>query len=264
MRKLLMALTLSMASLIGLTQAQGILNDAVKRGSLKVGTAPIYMPFQMTSKRGDIIGFEIDIAKEMAKALGVKLELVSTDYDGIIPALLTEKFDIIMSGMTITQKRNLQVNFVDPFIEVGQTILLRKEIAANIKNYKDLNNEKYRLTSAIGTSGEATIKRLMPKAKYTSYDNAQTALLEITNNQADALVYDSILNEVALLKVGGDKLVHLDHKFTYEPLAWAIRKGDVDSLNWLNNFLRQIKNDGTYERIYHKWFKDKAWLEEVE
>lgn len=242
----------------------GMVDDAVKRGTLKVGSAPIYMPFQFSDKKGQVIGFEIDIAKEMAKAMDVKLEVVSTDYDGIIPALQTGKFDIIMSAMTVTQKRNLQVNFAMPFIEVGQTIIVRKEIADQIKTYKDLNDSKYKVTSALGTSGEATIKRVLPKATYTSYENAQLALLDIINGRADALVYDSALNEIAISKYGSDKLVHIDTKFTYEPLAWAIKKGDYDSINWLNNFLIQIKNDGTYDRIYKKWFENTAWLKEVE
>ncbi len=75
--------------------------------------------------------------------MGVKLEIVNTDYDGIIPSLLTNKFDIILSGMTVTQKRNLQINFVDPYIIVGQSIILSKKLEGTVKSYKDLNDSKY-------------------------------------------------------------------------------------------------------------------------
>lgn len=264
MNKLIKYFLLSLCSILSFAQAENAIEAAVKRGALKIGTSPTYIPFEFTNNKGAVTGFEIDLAKEMAKALDVKLEIVSTDFDGLIPALLTEKFDILMAGMTITQKRNQQVNFANAFIEVGQNIILRKEIANEIKSYKDLNNEKFRLVSQIGTSGEMTIKRFLPKAKYVSYDDPQTALLDIINGQADALVYDSPFNEVALLKYSNDKLVYLDEKFTYEPLGWAVRKGDFDSVNWINNFLYQIKKDGTYDRIHHKWFKDNAWLKEIE
>lgn len=90
----------------------------------------------------------------MAKAMGVKLELVFTGYDGIIPALLTDKFDMIGSSMPLTQERNLRINFSEPFIVVGQTLLIRKELQGEIKSYKDLNDGKYRITSQIGTTGE--------------------------------------------------------------------------------------------------------------
>ena len=98
----------------------------LKRGELRVGFEAGYLPFEMANKKGDFVGFDIDMAKEMAKAMGVKFVPVNTAWDGIIPALLTDKFDIIMSGMTITQERNLKVNFADPYIIVGQTILLNK------------------------------------------------------------------------------------------------------------------------------------------
>ena len=118
MKKLVASLLLSVCAFAGIAQA-GVIDDAVKRGSLKVGMDPTYMPFEMTNKRGEIIGFEVDILRAMTKAMGVKLELVSTGYDGIIPALMTDKFDMIGSGMTLTQERNLRLNFSDPFIVVG-------------------------------------------------------------------------------------------------------------------------------------------------
>ena len=128
MKKILASLLLSVCAFSGLAHA-GLVDDAVKRGTLRVGMDPTYMPFEMTNKRGEIIGFEVDLLKAMAKAMGVKLELVSTSYDGIIPALLTDKFDMIGSGMTLTQERNLRLNFSEPFIVVGQTLLIRKELA---------------------------------------------------------------------------------------------------------------------------------------
>ena len=104
------------------------LDDIVARGTLRVGMEPGYMPFEMTNQKGEIIGFDVDIAKRMAKAMGVKLELVSTAWDGIIPGLITDKYDIIMSGMTLTQERNLKVAFASPYIVVGQSILVKKRI----------------------------------------------------------------------------------------------------------------------------------------
>ena len=111
------------------------------------------MPFEMTDKKGRFIGFDIDVAKMMAKDMGVKFVPVNTAWDGIIPALITDKFDIIMSGMTITQERNLKINFANPYIIVGQTILINKKLKGIVKSYKDLNNPKYTITSKLGTTG---------------------------------------------------------------------------------------------------------------
>lgn len=263
MKKLLASLLLSACAFTGLAHA-GVVDDAVKRGTLRVGMDPTYMPFEMTNKRGEIIGFEVDLLKAMSKAMGVKLELVSTSYDGIIPALLTDKFDMIGSGMTLTQERNLRINFSEPFIVVGQTLLIRKDLESKIKSYKDLNDGQYRITSKIGTTGEMVAKKLIAKAQYHGFDNEQEAVMDVVNGKADAFIYDAPYNVVAVNKAGAGKLVYLEEPFTYEPLAFGLKKGDYDSINWINNWLHQIQKDGTYERIHAKWFKNTAWLKDME
>jgi len=253
-------LTLSANSVI----AADTLAEIQKRGTLRVGMEPGYMPFELTNKKGEIIGFDVDMAKRMAKAMKVELELVSTAWDGIIPSLITNKFDIIMSGMTLTQERNLTINFAQPYILIGQTILLRKDLAGEVKSYKDLNDPKYHVASKLGTTGEQATKRLIPNAKYTSYDTEQEGVMELVNGKVDAFVYDLPFNAIAVGQKGQGKIVHLDEPFTKEPLAWGIRKADPDFLNWLNNFMAQIKYDGVYDKIYQKWFQDDAWLKEIQ
>lgn len=242
----------------------GIIDDAVKRGVLRVGMDPTFMPFEMTNKQGEIVGFEMDILKAMAKAMGVKLEVVSVSLDGIIPGLLTNKFDMIASGLTINPERNLKINFSDPFIKTGQTLLIRKDLAEKIKSYKDLNDPQYKVTSKLGTTGEFVAKRLLKRAQYFGYNTEADAIIELLNGRADAFVYDAAYNVVALEKLGNGQLVFLDEPFTYEPLAFGLRKGDYDSINWINNFLNQIKNDGTYDRLYNKWFKKTTWLQDMQ
>ena len=260
---LLVSVSGAFADDIELAQKSTI-EDILKRGELLVGLEAGYLPFEMADKKGDFIGFDVDIAKEMAKAMGVKLTIVNTSYDGIIPALLTKKFDIIMSGMTVTQERNLKVNFADPYIVVGQTILLNKKNEGVVKSYKDLNDPKYTVASKLGTTGEQAIKRLMPKATYKSFEVESEAGLEVLNGNADATIYDLPFCVVFMAQQGKDKLVFLDEPFTYEPLAWAVRKGDPDFLNWLNNFLAQLKNDGRYDRIYDKWIKSTDWIADIQ
>ena len=236
----------------------------LKNGELRVGFEAGYMPFEMTDKKGNFVGFDIDVAKEMAKAMKVKFTPVNTAWDGIIPALVTYKFDIIMSGMTITQERNLKINFADPYIIVGQTILVDKKLGGTVKSYKDLNDPKYIVTSKLGTTGEQAVKRMIPKATYKSFETETEAALEVVNGKASAFVYDLPYNVVFMAQQGKDKLIFIDKPFTYEPLAWAVNKGDPDFLNFLNNFLRQIKNDGRYDQIYNKWIKSTDWIRDVQ
>ncbi len=273
MKRWVMVLALGVIVMVGMA-VQGLaadielakkstLEEILKRGELRVGFEAGYMPFEMTDKKGNFVGFDIDMAKEMAKAMGVKFVPVNTAWDGIIPSLITGKFDIIMSGMTVTQERNLKVNFADPYIIVGQTILLNKKHEGTVKSYKDLNDPKYIVTSKLGTTGEQAVKRMIPKCTYKSFETETEAALEVVNGKADAFVYDLPFCVVFLAQQGAGNLVFLDQPFTYEPLAWAVNKGDPDFLNWLNNFLRQVKNDGRYEQIYNKWIKSTDWIQDV-
>ena len=240
------------------------LESILKNGELRVGFEAGYMPFEMTNKKGGFVGFDIDMAKEMAKAMGVKFVPVNTAWDGIIPSLITDKFDIIMSGMTVTQERNLKINFANPYIIVGQSILINKKLKGKINSYKDLNNPKYTVTSKLGTTGEQAVKRLIPKCTYKSFETEPEAALEVVNGKADAFVYDLPYCVVFMAQQGAGKLIFLDKPFTFEPLAWAVKKGDPDFMNWLNNFLNQVKNDGRYDRIYNKWIKSTGWIKDVQ
>jgi polar amino acid transport system substrate-binding protein len=240
------------------------LEGILKRGELRVGFESGYVPFEMTNKKGEFIGFDMDYARRLAKSMGVKFVPVNTAWDGIIPALMTGKFDIIMGGMTITQERNLKINFADPYIVVGQTILLNKKLENEVKSYKDLNNPKFIVTSAIGTTGEQAIKKYIPKATYKGFETQGEAGLEVISGKADALVYDLPFCGFLYSSQGQGKTIFLSDPFTYEPLAWAIKKGDPDFLNYLNNFLRQTKGDGFYDRMYKKWITGTKWKAELE
>ena len=243
------------------------LNKIIQSGELRVGMEPGYMPFEMKDKKGNIIGYDVDMARKMAKDMGVKLTLVPTSWDGIIAGLVTDKFDIIMSGMTITQQRNLKINFADPYIVIGQTLMMKKELEATIKTASDLDKEGFTIVTKLGVTGEIAAKKFFKKAKVVTFETESDAISEVLNGKADAMIYDQPYNSIFMADKGKDKLIHLDKPLTYEPLGWAIRKGDPDFLNWLNNFLRQAQEDnvvGLSDELYQKWLVDTTWLKRVQ
>ncbi|MBU0971078.1 MAG: transporter substrate-binding domain-containing protein [Proteobacteria bacterium] len=235
----------------------------VKSGKLRVGFESGYLPFEMTNTKGQYIGFDVDMGKALAKAMKVTYEPVNTAWDGIIPGLITDKYDIIISGMTCTQERNLAINFTDPYIVIGQAILLNKKHEGKVLSYKDLNDPKFVITSKLGTTGEQAVKRMIPKATYKSFEVETEACMEVIQGNADASVYDLPLIEIVQAQHGAGKTIALTKPFTFEPLAMAIRKGDPDFLNFLNNFLRQYKNDGRYDKAYEKWIKSDEWQKDL-
>jgi len=241
------------------------IEEILKRGKLLVGMEAGYQPFEMQDDKGNIIGFDVDMAYELGKAIfgkggEKKVEIINTAWEGIIPSLMTHKFDIIMAGMTVLQSRNLKVNFCEPYYYIGQCILINKKDKDKYKSYKDLNKKGVIITSRLGTTGAFTAERLMPKATYRLFKTEAEGALQVANGIADAFIYDEPQVRVNAAKYK-DTTIGLFEPLTYEPLAWAIRKGDPDFLNFLNNFLQQLRGDGRWEQLKQKWFVD--YIEEM-
>jgi polar amino acid transport system substrate-binding protein len=241
------------------------LEEILKRGELLVGLEAGYQPFEMQDEKGNIVGFDVDMAYEMGKAIfgkggEKKVKLINTAWEGIIPALMTHKFDIIMSGMTVLQSRNLKVNFCQPYYYIGQCLLINKKDKDKIESYKDLNKKGMIVTSKLGVTGAFTAERLMPKATLRLFKTEAEGALQVANGLADAFIYDEPQVRVFAAKYKKDT-IGIFEPLTYEPLAWAIRKGDPDFLNWLNNFLAQVRGDGRWDQFKQKWFVD--YIEEL-
>jgi polar amino acid transport system substrate-binding protein len=234
------------------------LEEIQKRGELLVGMEAGYQPFEMQDEKGNIVGFDVDMAYEMGKAIfgeggEKKVKLINTAWEGIIPALMTHKFDIIMSGMTVLQSRNLKITFCTPYYYIGQVLLINKKDADKITNYRDLNKKGAIVTSKLGVTGAFTAEKLMPNATLRLFKTEAEGALQVANGLADGFIYDEPQVRV-FAAMYRDKTVGLYEPLTYEPLAWAIRKGDPDFLNWLNNFLAQVRGDGRWDQLKEKWF----------
>ncbi len=165
---LLMLMTASAASSAAKLQQQladeSMIEQVLKRGVLRVGFST-FVPWAMTDKSGRYIGFEIDVATRLAQDMGVKVEFVPTKWSGIIPALLTGKFDIIIGGMSIKTDRNLKVNFTDPYYYTGMSMVAHKELAKGFNKLEDFNKPEVVIAVRIGTTAVASAKKHMPNAQ---------------------------------------------------------------------------------------------------
>ena len=232
------------------------------RGELRVGLEAGYMPFEMIDRSGEVIGFDIDLARLMARKLGVKLKVVNQSWDGIIPALLTGKFDVTLGGMTITPERAQSVEFCDPYVTIGQTVLLSAKLAGRVKSVQDLDRPEHTVLTKLGTTGDIAARRQFKRAQLRTFEHQAEAVIEVQNGRAAGFVYDLPFNAVMAARTPAS-LVHLQEPFTREDLAWAIRKGDPALRQWLNDFLAGLRRDGTYDALYRKWFEGSAWLANV-
>jgi polar amino acid transport system substrate-binding protein len=242
---------------------ESTVEKVVKRGVLKVGMST-FVPWAMKDKKGDLIGFEIDVATRLAEDMGVKVEFIPTKWSGIIPALLTGKFDVIIGGMGIRPDRNLKVNFSIPYDYTGMSILAHKELAAGFDSLEDFNRPDVSIAARIGTTAAAAAKKFMPRAKLRLFDDESQAVQEILNGRVHAVVASAPLPAFQAIKYPDRLFLPLDANFTREPNGFAVQKSDVDTLNYFNNWIRVVEAEGWLKERKHYWFETKDWQDLVQ
>jgi polar amino acid transport system substrate-binding protein len=237
---------------------ESMLEQVLKRGTLRVGMST-FVPWAMQDKAGNFVGFEIDVANRLAQEMEVKPEFIPTKWSGIIPALLTGKFDIIIGGMGIRPERNLKVNFSIPYDHTGMSIVAHKKLAAGFWKLSDFNNANISIAARTGTTAAAAAKQWMPKAKLRLFDDESQAIQELLLGRIHAVVASAPLPAFQAIANRDRLFLPLKEDFTREPIGFAIRKGDPDSLNFLDNWIRVMEAEGWLKERKRYWFETKDW-----
>ena len=259
---LFLSMTLSVPVLAGDLQKQiaqeSTVAKAVERGALKVGL-DIFVPWAMKDKKGNLVGFEVDVAKELAKDMGLEVELVPTKWDGIIPALLTGKFDVIIGGMGITPQRALQVNFTAPYEYSGMGIVAHKKKAPGYTSLEDFNKSDVEIAVKLGTTAEAAAMKMMPNAKLRRFQDEAQAYQELRNGNVHAVVGSAPKPAYEAAAYPETLYLPLEGTFTKEPIGFAVRKGDPDTLAYFNSWINLKWESGWLKERYNYWFRTKDW-----
>ena len=241
--------------------AESAIEQIAKRGVIKVGM-DVFVPWAMKDKKGELIGFEIDIAKKVAKDLGVKIEFVPTKWSGIIPSLITGKFDVLIGGMTITTQRNLKINFTRPYYYTEQGLMAHKKKAAGFK-VSDFNSPGVTIAARLGSTAAVAAKQQFPKAKLRLFDDEPAAVQELRNGNVHAMVSAQPLPSSTALEYP-DTIMVYDEVMMLEAIGIGVRKGDPETLNLINNWIEINRNNGWIQGKYAYWFKSDKWKSMIE
>jgi polar amino acid transport system substrate-binding protein len=242
--------------------AESTIENTLKRGVLRVGMST-FVPWAMKDKTGKLIGFEIDVANRLAQDTGVKIEFVPTKWAGIIPALLTGKFDVIIGGMGILPQRNLKVNFTIPYDYSGMSIVANKKLAAGFKRLEEFNLPEVKIAARLGSTAEMAVRKYMPQAKLQLFDDESQVIQELRSGRVHAMVASAPLPTFLALENPEILFLPLQETFTKEPIGFAVRKGDVDTLNYFNNWIRVVEAEGWLKERKHYWFNTKEWEKQL-
>lgn len=226
-------------------------SQAVK--TIKVGTDITFVPFEFEDN-GTYTGFDIDLINAIAKEAGYEVELQPMQFAGLIPALQAGNVDVGIAGITIKPERAKQVLFTDPYYDAGQVIAIRKD-ETTIKTVDDLKDKV--LGAKIGTSGADIAEQMKQDGKLKEvklYDNNPESYIDLENGNIDAFINDKPVTEYYIKTKGEGKVKLLGDVLQGEQYGIAITKSKPELHKELNDALKTLKENGTYQQIYDKWF----------
>ena len=248
-------ISLMAASMAALTLLAGCGNSATTKESdskeqktLIVGTEPTFPPFEFTENDKDV-GFDIDLAQAVCDKLGYKMEIKNLGFDALIPALKSGQIDLIAAGMDSTPERKKQVNFTDVYFKSGYTIVVKKD-NTDITGYDNIAGK----TVGAQVGSKAADYAREHGANVKEFDTNSQGWLELEAGTCDAVSIDTAV-AMYYLKQGGDaKLKLVGDPITSRGVAMATSKDKPELRDKVNNALKELKADGTYAKLYKKWF----------
>ena len=218
-----------------------------------VGTDAAYAPFESQNETAEIVGFDIDVVKAVAQKTGMEVKFVNTPWEGIFNTLQQGDRDFLVSAITITDERKQSMDFTDPYFDAHQLIAVKQN--SKVAKFDDL--KKMKVGVQTGTTGDEVVTKLQGKnsTHIKRFESTPLALKELEAGGVDAVVADNgvVINYATNNPDAKFKSV-TDKTFQPEQYGIAVKKGNTELLDKLNKALGDIKADGTYDRIYTKYF----------
>lgn len=222
-----------------------------EKAVLRIATEGAYAPYNYTNADGSLAGFDIDIAQAVCEKMQVACQISAQDWDGIIPALKTGKYDAIIAAMSVTPERSEQLDFSTPYYTNSLVFLAKSDSTFDPSKQTDIDNNK--IAAQRATISSQWLEKTHPNAKAQLYDTLNNAFMDLGSGRADAMVADKV-PALAWLKTEGGQgfVVKGDEIDINDNIAIAVDKGNTELLTKINAALDAIKADGTYDAIKAK------------
>jgi L-cystine transport system substrate-binding protein len=251
MRSALTRIAALLVTLLCIAAAQaGTLDDIKARGTIRIGLESTYPPFNYVDEKGDLVGFEVDLAKALADRLGVKPDFQPGKWDGLLAALDVKRTDVVINQVTITPERQQKFLFSDPYTVSGIQIIVRQG-TTGITKPADLKAKAVGVV--LGTTYEKWLRENAAGADVRTYDDDPTRNQDLLVGRTDAILNDRLIVG-NLIKQYGGKLVAAGEPFATQRQAIAMRKDSPDLAGAINQALGAMRADNTLRTISERWF----------
>lgn len=238
------------------------LEEILQRGELRVAAQSQGPPFSFLDKTGERTGSSVELCKLMAKEMGVKIKFLNYDWDGLIPALLSKKADILAADMTPTLARATKIAFATPYMYTGSMVFSKKNGACG--TLQECQNKKgLKVAVLLGSAGEKDAKKTFPNAEIKSYKGGGPILLDaVMKGHADVGVNDGSAIRGQIANYPPNSFQVLPEMLSKSPLSFAVRYDSLDLLEWMNLFFLQTTLDGRLEQNLDYWVNSLDWKKE--
>jgi polar amino acid transport system substrate-binding protein len=242
-------------ALLGLLLSLALLSAcAVKSKKVVVASDATWPPMEFIDDSKNIVGFDVDLIKEVAKAGGFEVEIKNVNWDGIFGGLDAGQYDAVISSVTITEDRKAVMDFSTPYINAGQVLIVRTESPDSVTKISDLAGKE--LGAQIGTTGAMEIKKVK-EVKLRTYDELGLAVADLVNGRIAGVVADTPIAAQYVLQNPSfkDTLKIVGEPFTEEVYGIAVKKGNAKVLALINKGLKKVMDSGKNVELEKKWLR---------
>jgi polar amino acid transport system substrate-binding protein len=248
--------------LVNVATAGPVMDRILQKKELVVGMTGNQPPLNATTKNGKIIGLDADIARLIATNMNVEVKFKTMQFAKLLPALKAGKVDIILSSMSMTLERNLDVAFVGPYYISGKGILTKAQTIAMLQDADGLNRSTFKVAALQNSTSQIFAQKAAPKAKLVTTKSYNEAVDMLLKDKVDAMVADYPFCAFTAFRNQENGLVAGQSKFTFEPLGIAVQE-DTLLINWLRNFMVMLEGSGQMQRLNKRWFQDTSWVKQL-
>ena len=237
-----------------------VLDRIVESKELRVAMSVNQPPFNMRNPAKEVIGFDVDLARALARAMQVELRIVELPFAELLQAVEAGKADIAISGITITPDRTRKVSFVGPYTLSGKSILTTARIKKVVTSNTDFNDAEIRIVALSNSTSESFVTGQLPQAGLHSIPNYNEGIQMLLTGAVDAMVADNHILKLVLLRYPDAELGIIEPQLSVEPLGLAIARGDSQFENLLRNYLHGLEQAGFLPGLRQKWFDNSDWM----
>jgi len=237
-----------------------VLDRILKNGEIRVGMSGNQPPFNAHSRNGGLIGLEVDLAKQLASAIGVEVKFVEKPFGDLLGALDKGDVDIVMSGVSITAKRTTRFTFAGPYMMSGKSILTKSETLAGARTAEAMNRADFSFATLGNSTSEDFVEKNLPKSKLMKVRDYDEGVKKVIDGDVDAMVADMPICVLSVMRYPDAGLTTLENPMTVEPIGIAVPRNDPQLVNLLDNVMDALERTGYMKELRKAWLQDGSWI----